>query len=268
MPRRSIEANSVHHVNPIPTASRVGPLLMSSIIPPRNPGADDMLEVDKAIVFAEREGFRALELDLYRATGSGATSAPLIVFVHGGGWRVGHRRAPRETREWSDGFFERLCAAGFVVAAVSYRFSGEAKFPAQLDDVVDAMRWLHDHAAEVGIDRQRTYLWGASAGGMAGKSRTFAGGAGMSPPRVSIRTMADRADGYFAKQLGLITLEQTVECGISSRTRERRCASGDWDRPHPRVYRSRAYAVSHGSSRSPRRGRAARRPPRSCSRGR
>jgi very-short-patch-repair endonuclease len=57
--------------------------------------------------------------------------------------------------------------------------------------------------------------------------------------------MADRADGYFAKQLGLITLEQTVECGISSRTRERRCASGEWDRPHPRVYRSRAYAVSH-----------------------
>src|SRR6476659_284466 len=80
---------------------------------------------------------------------------------------------------------------------------------------------------------------------MAGKSRTFAGTAGMSHPRVSIRTMADRADGYFAQQLGLITLEQTVECGISSRTRERRCASGDWDRPHPRVYRSRAYTVSH-----------------------
>ena len=98
--------------------------------------------------------------------GASEASAPLIVFVHGGGWRVGHRRAPRETRDWSVGFFERLCAAGFVVAAVSYRFSGEAKFPAQLDDVVDAVRWLHDHAAEVGIDPQRTYLWGASAGGM------------------------------------------------------------------------------------------------------
>jgi hypothetical protein len=94
-------------------------------------------DADKAIVFAEREGFRALELDLYRDLGSRAASAPLIVFVHGGGWRIGHRRAPRETRDWSDGFFERICAAGFVVAAVSYRFSGEAKFPAQLDDVVD-----------------------------------------------------------------------------------------------------------------------------------
>ena len=48
MPRRSIEATSVHHVNPIPTASRVGPLLMSSIIPPRNPGAEDMPEEPEA----------------------------------------------------------------------------------------------------------------------------------------------------------------------------------------------------------------------------
>ena len=48
MPRRPIEATSVHHVNPIPTASRVGPLLMSSIIPPRNPGADDMPEEPEA----------------------------------------------------------------------------------------------------------------------------------------------------------------------------------------------------------------------------
>lgn len=44
MARRSVEANSVHHVNPIPTASRVGPLLMSSIIPARTPGADDIPE--------------------------------------------------------------------------------------------------------------------------------------------------------------------------------------------------------------------------------
>ena len=42
--RRSIEANSVHHVNPIPTASRVGPLLISSIIPARTPGQDDIPE--------------------------------------------------------------------------------------------------------------------------------------------------------------------------------------------------------------------------------
>src|SRR5262245_61947115 len=103
------------------------------------------MDVEKGIVFAERDGFRALELDTYRPgspPGAGGP-APLLVYVHGGGWRVSHRsRAPRETRDWDHGFFERLTDAGFVVAAISYRFSGEAVFPAQLDDTVAALDWL------------------------------------------------------------------------------------------------------------------------------
>jgi acetyl esterase/lipase len=122
------------------------------------------VQIDRGIVFAERDGFRALELDLYRPEGNSASPQPLLVYVHGGGWRQSHRgRPPRETREWSPGFFERLTAAGFVVAAPSYRFSGEATFPAQRDDVADAVRWLH---ADPGVDSGRIYLWGLSAGGL------------------------------------------------------------------------------------------------------
>jgi acetyl esterase/lipase len=126
------------------------------------------VHVDRGIVFAEREGFRALELDVYRASAdaSSATS-PMIVYVHGGGWRQSHRgRPPRETREWSPGFFERLTAAGFVVAAPSYRLSGEAPFPAQRDDVLEAIGWLHANAADLAVDPARTYCWGTSAGGL------------------------------------------------------------------------------------------------------
>lgn len=133
------------------------------------------VDVEKAIVFAEREGFRPLELDLHRrppgpeagpGAGAGAGPSPLLVYIHGGGWRGSHRsRAPRETRAWARGFFERLADAGFVVAATEYRFSGEARFPAQLDDTIEALRWLHAHGDELGIDPSRTYLWGASAGG-------------------------------------------------------------------------------------------------------
>ena len=76
------------------------------------------MEIDKAIVYAEREGFRALELDVYRGDATPAAGAPLVVYLHGGGWRVSHRsRAPRETRGWDRGFFERIVDAGFVVAA-------------------------------------------------------------------------------------------------------------------------------------------------------
>jgi hypothetical protein len=57
--------------------------------------------------------------------------------------------------------------------------------------------------------------------------------------------MADRTDPYFARQLGLITLDQTIDCGMSDRTRRRRCGVGEWERMHPRVWRSRAYPTSH-----------------------
>jgi acetyl esterase/lipase len=124
-----------------------------------------MLEVDKAIVFAEREGYRALELDVYRGDASSSSLLPVVVFVHGGGWRVGHRRAPRETRHWEHGFFERICDAGFAAVACSYRFSGEAPFPAQIDDVVEALRFISEQGDEHGLDASRVYLWGASGGG-------------------------------------------------------------------------------------------------------
>jgi len=121
------------------------------------------MDVEKAIVYAQLEGFRPLELDVYR---SGGTGGPLVVYLHGGGWRVSHRGLPpRETRAWTHGFFERITDAGFVVAAPEYRFSGEARFPAQIDDVRTALAWLHDHAGDLGVDPARTYLWGASAGG-------------------------------------------------------------------------------------------------------
>jgi acetyl esterase/lipase len=136
---------------------------------------------DKAIVFAEREGYRALELDVYRPEGAGEGLLPVVAFVHGGGWRVGHRRAPRETREWERGFFERICDAGFAAVAVSYRFSGEATYPAQIDDVVEALRWIRDHGAEHGLDGDRVYLWGASGGG------TLAALAALVPEAPSVR---------------------------------------------------------------------------------
>jgi acetyl esterase/lipase len=122
------------------------------------------MEIERGIVYADREGFRALELDVYRPDRLSG-GRPLLVFVHGGGWRVGHRgRPPRETRSWDPGFFERLTAAGFVVAAPGYRLSGEAIFPAQRDDVAEALTWLTANATALGADGRPLRLWGASAG--------------------------------------------------------------------------------------------------------
>lgn len=126
---------------------------------------DDHVITERGIVFAEKDGYRFLELDVYRPA-EATDPLPVLHQVHGGGWRVSHRgRAPRETRAWAPSFFEQLAGAGFVVFASSYRFSGEARFPAAIDDTLDAARWIRDHATEYGADPDRYVLFGQSAGG-------------------------------------------------------------------------------------------------------
>jgi acetyl esterase/lipase len=121
--------------------------------------------VERGIVFAERDGFRHLELDVYRPAAIGSP-LPVIHQVHGGGWRRSHRGlAPREARGWSPTFFERMVSAGFVVVASSYRFSGEALYPAAMDDTFEAVRWIQDNVSAFGGDPDRQILFGQSAGG-------------------------------------------------------------------------------------------------------
>jgi acetyl esterase/lipase len=123
----------------------------------------DIGHLRRAVEYAAPPGHRPLLLDLYTPR---ATPAPLIMFVHGGGWRLGTRSVFCPTwRDWDPNPFHRLVAEGFAVASVDYRLSGEAVFPAQLEDVTAAARWLHRRANELGVDGRRLVAWGESAGG-------------------------------------------------------------------------------------------------------
>jgi acetyl esterase/lipase len=106
-------------------------------------------------------GYRPLELDLYLP--QAGRPVPVIVHVHGGGWRRGSRRTPLPLLGAE--FYDSLAARGFAVAAIDYRLSGEARFPAPLEDVRTAVGWVQDHAATYGLDASRTFLWGDSSGG-------------------------------------------------------------------------------------------------------
>jgi acetyl esterase/lipase len=102
-------------------------------------------------------GSHALQADLYLPQRADRAT-PAIVWLHGGGWRYGSRRvAPDLTR-----FF---AARGFAMVAIDYRLSRRALFPAQIEDVRTAIRWLRSVAPAHGIDPDRIGLWGASAGG-------------------------------------------------------------------------------------------------------
>jgi acetyl esterase/lipase len=114
------------------------------------------------VVYSTITGFRPLHLDLYRQTGV-AAPRPLIVFVHGGGWAYSNPRAGAGFRDFPV-VLANLAERGYVVASIAYRLSGEAPFPAQLEDLQAAIRFLRGNAERFGIDGARVGLWGMSAG--------------------------------------------------------------------------------------------------------
>lgn len=114
------------------------------------------------VKYATFDGYRPLRLDLYGAGVSGPPR-PLIVFLHGGGWYTGTPRSGGAFTSFPE-VLAAIASRGYVVAAVEYRLSGEARFPAQLDDVREALRFLAANAARFGLDPDRVALWGASAG--------------------------------------------------------------------------------------------------------
>ena len=115
------------------------------------------------MTYATLPGFRPLTLDLY-APDAGSAALPLVVFVHGGGWNGGDARHAG-TFEDFPATLAALAAQGYVVASVNYRLSEEARFPAALQDVKSAIRWLRSEAMARRIDTTRVAVWGAAAGG-------------------------------------------------------------------------------------------------------
>ena len=107
-------------------------------------------------------GYRPMKLDLYLPSTPGAK--PLVIYVHGGGWTGGTQRLAGTFASWPD-ILAGLSARGYVVASVSYRLSGEARFPAAIQDVKASIRWLRANAVKYNIDPSRVVLWGGSAGG-------------------------------------------------------------------------------------------------------
>ncbi|WP_419189960.1 alpha/beta hydrolase fold domain-containing protein [Stieleria marina] len=105
------------------------------------------------LVYAEIDG-QQLKLDLY--VPQTQRPCPLLVWIHGGGWRAGSRkRVP----------VLPMTEQGFAVASISYRFTDKAVFPAQIYDCKAAIRWLRGNAKAYGYDADWIAVSGGSAGG-------------------------------------------------------------------------------------------------------
>jgi acetyl esterase/lipase len=98
-------------------------------------------------------------LDILQARAPALKNRPGVIVIHGGGWVEGEKES----------VVERFCVPfvqhGFVVANVEYRLAKAALAPAAVNDVLNAAKWFHDHAAEYKVDADRIVVTGDSAGG-------------------------------------------------------------------------------------------------------
>ena len=113
---------------------------------------------DKQTFTYKRVGDLEIQADVYNSMPG--KRRPTVIWIHGGALIVGHRSSviPR--------FHERLLAAEWTVVLIDYRLAPETKLPAILEDVRDALRWVHDGGPErFGADPDRIAVAGGSAGG-------------------------------------------------------------------------------------------------------
>lgn len=104
-----------------------------------------------------RGGDRILHAQIARPKVLPKDPMPAVVWIHGGGWAAGTYEI--------DLLALHLAAQGYLVAGIQYRFSDEAKWPAQIEDCKLGVRWLRANAKKYHVNPARIGCWGTSAGG-------------------------------------------------------------------------------------------------------
>jgi acetyl esterase/lipase len=136
-------------------------------VPPRN------LPAGRSTVEYCRPDGVPLAMDLYTPRPEAGWSAPVAIYIHGGGTILGDRKTVGLGAALAnhDGALftplqQQLNARGFVVASIDYRLPPGAPWPASIEDAKCAVRFLRAHAADLGIDPGRIGAWGSSGGGL------------------------------------------------------------------------------------------------------
>lgn len=112
--------------------------------------------LEKDVTYGQAGGID-LKMDIARPDGM-SQPVPAIVCIHGGAWQLGSKND-------YEIHLRLLASLGYVAAAVDYRLAPGHKWPAQIEDVKCAVRYLRAHAAELGIDPSKLAALGDSAGG-------------------------------------------------------------------------------------------------------
>jgi len=126
---------------------------------PTTAAVPDTLEAKLDLPYADNDNPRQ-QLDLYLPKKRTSDKPlPVIVFIHGGGWKAGDRKSGMRN------VAPYVASGDFAGVSVGYRLTNEAQWPAQIHDCKAAIRWIRGHAKEFNLDAEHIGVWGSSAGG-------------------------------------------------------------------------------------------------------
>ena len=145
------------------------------------------IKMEKDIAYIEG-GDEAQKLDIYLPETASDKPLPLIVHIHGGGWRGGNKFPCPVVG---------MALKGYAVASVEYRFSQKAVFPAQIQDCQAAIRWLRAHAKQYNFDTDHLGAVGGSAGGHLSALVGTSGGKKAFPPIGGHLDQSDRVQAVI-----------------------------------------------------------------------
>ncbi|MDD3787726.1 MAG: alpha/beta hydrolase, partial [Petrimonas sp.] len=114
------------------------------------------LRTKENIVYKKLSGKRSLNVSVYRPDDK--QTYPVVLMIHGGGWNSG-------SPDMQKALALNLAKKGFATVTVEYRLIPEALYPAGVEDLNDAVRWLHDNASKYNFDKNKIAVSGCSAGG-------------------------------------------------------------------------------------------------------
>lgn len=129
--------------------------VLTGLIPGRGPRAD--VERLKDIPYGPH-GQRNL-LDIHRPRQLPARPIPVLIQIHGGAWVLGHKASQALP------LLDHMAASGWLCFSINYRLGPTHRFPDMLSDILHAIAWVKQHAAEYGGDPDYVALTGGSAGG-------------------------------------------------------------------------------------------------------
>lgn len=143
--------------------------------------ATDSYTLTRNIVFTPEDWPEPVMGDFYRPRQSGPL--PAVLLIHGGGW------TGKDGRWQMNPIARKLAKRGYAVFNVTYRLAPKWRYPAPLEDVHEALKWMRDHTSEQGLDPHRFATFGYSAGGY------LAAFAGFEEPPAGVRVRAIVAGG-------------------------------------------------------------------------